>query len=412
MSVNTDRHICCHKKLKRHVLTMRSNRSDELSVDLFFRSGMRMRLSRIALVALVMTLSYGCADDPEVSSVELTPDLTIDADDHDRGAELSDAGAVADLIEDVALRDASEEDAAEEDAAEERDEGPVTEPATPPNQGATSATFTIASWNANYENSVSNVISHVKQVIKADIIGFQELGSQEHAAEIIHGLAAVVGGSPCADCDYRAYFPQADRAYPDPIIWKRDKFKLIDKGERRVNNAVHTNDCPGARNDHLIKPTVWVLLEERTTGARFIVSNNHLVASVEADGQWKPCAGPIRKDLFTDHMDGIIDTVKVAKGKNIPIFITGDFNVDYRADQRPENRTAPFPYKRFSNHNIFANWHYLGMENGAGTHGNRLIDYVHMTKTPKQVKPLSQAILGKGGSDHSAVRVKVRVFKP
>lgn len=345
----------------------------------------RLRLFISAAAAGVALLACGTASDSPAP------------DDGSGGAATTDPGQGGGSVVDPGDEDPGDPD--------DGDPGEVIDPQEPPappedpgDAGPDASVFTVASWNANYNNAVGNVIQHIK-TIDADILGLQEMGAPKRAASIIAGV------TDCKGCEYAAYHPQKDNAHACPIIWKKAKFKRINAGSFKVNDAKYINDG-GSRENLLKKSTVWVQLEEIKTGARFYLSNNHLVPSVELDG--KPYPGrQERLAMFDRHMDGIVDTIKKAKSQGLPIFVTGDFNVNFRKDRKEQ---APiFPYARFKAHNVFANWHYLGAGT-EGTHhsGSRLIDYVHVSKTPK-VEPLSHAILGKGGSDHKAVRMKVRI---
>lgn len=272
-------------------------------------------------------------------------------------------------------------------------------PNQPDDDEPTSRVLTIATWNANYNNEPPVVRTHI-ETIDADIIGLQEMGSPAHAAAIVDPL------TECEKCVYVKYFPQEANAHACPILWKKDKLKKLDAGSFKVNDAQVIKDG-GSRTNLLTKATVWVLLEDKQTGAKLYVSNNHLVPSVELNG--KPFPGrEARLKMFAEHMDGIVKTIDKANDQNVPIFVTGDFNVNFRKD-KPE-ASPVFPYARFKAKNVFANWNELGAKPGVGTHaeGSRLIDYVHASRS-KLVELKDQVILPKGGSDHHPVRVKVRV---
>lgn len=282
------------------------------------------------------------------------------------------------------------------------EELPPEEPPTPnePNDpDPTSRVITIATWNANYNNTVAAVVAHIKQ-IDADVIGLQEMGNVGHATAILDGV------TECPKCAYARYFPKEHNAHACPILYKKAKFKRLDEGSFKVNDAKVIEDG-GSRQNLLEKATVWVKLEDLETQARFFVSNNHLVPSVEKDG--KPFPGrEERLAMFAEHMDGIVKTIDKAQDQELPIFITGDFNVNYRKDKQAQSPV--FPYARFKAKNVFANWYYLGAKANEGTHdtGTRLIDYVHASKS-KLVEPKAYAILPKGNSDHNPVRLTLRL---
>lgn len=275
---------------------------------------------------------------------------------------------------------------------------PAPAPSPPPEPVTKEATISVASWNANYNNTVSTVVGHIKN-INADVIGLQEMGNPTHSRNIIRGI------TNCSRCSYAAFLPSGHGAHAVPIAWKKSKFKLLATGSFQVNEAQVINDG-GSRTNLLDKSTNWVKLQERTTGLIFYLSNNHLVPSVELNGRPYPNRQK-RLAMYYEHMDGIVRTINKARRGGHPIFVTGDFNVNYRADSREQ--TPRFPYARFKSVNVFANWYYLGKPS-TGTHrsGTRLIDYVHLTKT-KQIRPLSQKIMAKGGSDHKPVYVKLRL---
>ncbi len=352
----------------------------------------------------VLLLLLACGAPPLQHSPGPEAEALVEADEDTLG----DAGADdLDILEDEDPGDALEdvgdagviepEDPPEDEEVEPDDDLP---PDTGPQTPAWSA-FSVASWNANYNNPVSAVVAHVR-TIDADVIGLQELGKKQDARRIVDQLT-------CATCAWRAFHPQADNAHACPILWKKEQFRLLASGHQRVNERTIIHDG-GSRSEMLVKSTVWVKLESRVTGARFFVSNNHLVASVEgANGHPRASASPARLALYRQHMDGIVSTIERAKRQKLPIFVTGDFNVDFRKDR--VTRTPMFPSARFAAHDVFANWKYLGAPAGAGTHHARLIDSVHVTRAPAKVRPMKHAILGKGGSDHSAVRMRVRLYR-
>lgn len=69
-------------------------------------------------------------------------------------------------------------------------------------------------------------------------------------------------------------------------------------------------------------------------------------------------------------------------GENLPIIITGDFNVDYRTDKVVKYKY--FPYATMANLGFTSNWAYAeedgGLPSGGSGSSNRLIDYVFIKR--------------------------------
>jgi endonuclease/exonuclease/phosphatase (EEP) superfamily protein YafD len=95
------------------------------------------------------------------------------------------------------------------------------------------------------------------------------------------------------------------------------------------------------------------------------------------------------------------------KKDGVPVFIGGDFNVNYRRDSVV--RANIFPYAKMNTVDAWANWRYLGApDSGTIGDGNRVIDYVFATRNSK-VTPVSTRVLPTYGSDHHAIQFVVRV---
>ena len=257
------------------------------------------------------------------------------------------------------------------------------------------AKITIASWNIYYLNSPSNVVSGAKSLFeKADIIGFQELHKASRRTALRNSLL-------CSSCNYQGYIQNYSSNGSSPgsvsIIWKKSRFAKKDSGYVKV----------AGRQSSMIseKWIAWVKLQDKTTGKDFYMLNTHTVSGVESKG--KPSnATAGSHSSYSHQMDVLTSFVKKLQKDNLPIFITGDFNVNYRYDSRVKYKDFPF-YRlgKIQVHSAYQRLKLVGISSNARTHanvGSRLIDYV-WSNDRSDVYPQSIAIAGsKHGSDHAA----------
>jgi len=181
------------------------------------------------------------------------------------------------------------------------------EAGTEPGSGAKRASLRVMTFNIRWEGVdvsggyVNSGFARRKPVIldvltqdAIDIIGLQE-ASIEQRTMLAPGLPGF------------GMFPATDRAGDECILYRLDRFDLIDSGHedlRREPEQAGTNIG--------VRDFVWVYLQDRTSGKRFYVLNLHadhrsFDRGRQLDGvligEW------IRKRRFAD-----------------PVVVTGDFN--------------------------------------------------------------------------------------
>jgi endonuclease/exonuclease/phosphatase (EEP) superfamily protein YafD len=102
-------------------------------------------------------------------------------------------------------------------------------------------------------------------------------------------------------------------------------------------------------------------------------------------------------------MEGLTDLIGPMKATGAEVFVTGDFNVNFRRDR--VLKTKIFPYATMAALGLRASYESL-WEPRIGTHGGgtRLIDYV-FSLPQNTVTPASQTVLRGYGSDHRPVKV-------
>lgn len=279
-------------------------------------------------------------------------------------------------------------------------EGPVAGSPIP----AGGSTITFASWNTLFSNSTSNVSKGVKAVgDKADIIGFQELHMSDRRKKMRDTLL-------CSSCAFSGYVQNYSTNGSNPgsvaIVWRKDRFKVVKSGYYKVSDTEYISTKTGITGNKIsAKWITWVLLTEKTTGAQLYFLNTHTVASLESKG--KPVASERdRLDNYTHHMDVLTRKISAFKATGLPVFITGDFNVNYRYDHKVQYKN--FPFARLGEvgaHSDYQRLNLAGISKSQQSHGsgNRIIDYVWYTNS-SSVYPISESISSaRYGSDHFPV---------
>ncbi|MGB2786866.1 MAG: endonuclease/exonuclease/phosphatase family protein [Candidatus Saccharimonadaceae bacterium] len=262
--------------------------------------------------------------------------------------------------------------------------------------------FTIASWNAYYLSSPSNVANGAAGVgSKAQIIGFQELHRTDRRRAMRDKML-------CASCAFSGYVKDYTSSGSSPasvaIIWRKDRFSMNSAGYYKVSST--SGGVSG-------KWIAWVKLRDKNTNKLFYVVNTHAVSGIESSG--RPSVGGSRLANYVNHMNVLTAKIKAMQQENIPLLLTGDFNVNHRYDAKVKYKD--FPFKRLGAIGVHSNWYNFeplsknGISKDAETHGSgsRLIDYI-WTSDRKDTEVVSTSISSnKYGSDHRAAYLTVNL---
>ena len=274
---------------------------------------------------------------------------------------------------------------------------------TPPTPAPVTSTFGITSWNTYYGNSTTNVGNAAQELSGkgGDILAFQEVHQPSRRTALKSKMI------DCSGCKYSGYVQNysTDGSSPAslPIYWNKTRFSLLNSGYVKVADATGTDP-----NYISSKWITWVSLRDIATGRQFYVLNTHTVASIESGGQIGGDSG--RVNNYKTHMNKLDTLIDDFQRSGTPIFITGDFNVNYRKDR--EVQSIYFPYYRTNKQGIKSNWQIFGPPSG-GTQGSndRVIDYV-FSMTHGAVAPVSASKYGnRFGSDHYPVFYSLRLTK-
>jgi len=239
--------------------------------------------------------------------------------------------------------------------------------------GKSRLSLTIGTYNLRagmgmrkFRNGVTSLRRHV------GIAGLQEIGSNRRR----HYLTSLRGWGY-----FRPRYIQQN-----PVIWNRSRFRLVKAHGDRIARSRHLRgQLPGAKRRKKDSTATVVRLRDRASGRRISVINVHLVHGAVKGGKPWPHR-PAVFNLFRNQVAGLVDAVKRERrwGR---VFVTGDFNVGYRADKH--YALPRLPYRRLSRIKLNSMWQgtrYL--RHDRGTHSDALIDQIWSKRKPARARIL------------------------
>lgn len=241
--------------------------------------------------------------------------------------------------------------------------------AAPPATGAGAATglveVAVGSYNIRAGVSTEAFRAAVTEFVpRVQVAGLQEVSSKEKEAVL-------------ASLDGWDYF-RADRyeGEQNPVIWNRAVFALESARTVRVADATYVaNEVPG-KSGHIKPQYVTVVrLRHLLTGQNVSVINLHLVpGAVKAGQRW-----PDRPRLFQLYVGELARVVELTKAERAwgQVFVLGDFNVGWVADERHRKRRLPF--RKFKGMGMPSMWA-TERPGKRGTHNDALIDQVYTSE--------------------------------
>lgn len=257
--------------------------------------------------------------------------------------------------------------------------------------------FTTASWNTSTGNP-RDVGSQVLTLMKnTQILGLQELRGVNQRNSVKYKVL-------CPNCAYSGYQPSYAGSAPGDadytIIWNKTAFKQVGTGSSRKM-------CDGAKSatySYSPRSATWVRLQSKVNGKQIIVVNTHLMGLEERNG--KPGTDTVLISRYKTHMTNLTKLLAELKSSNVPIYITGTFNVNYRFDKNAY--TSWFPYASMKTLGIRSNWDVMNLQNiastaGTATSGNRIVDYVFSLQRNDVSANAIAIASSKYGSDNSPV---------
>ncbi len=274
--------------------------------------------------------------------------------------------------------------------------------------GPVASTVRIATFNTAAMSSTREAFNDVKDLLAQgpDIVALQEMSSWERRERVRKRLL------DCETCVWDGWMPIQAVPGGQPILWRSDKFTLLGKDWIEVAPETYVGERGAGPATMHAKYVVRLRLLDNVTGRKVWILNNHLVPTVqESDGGRN---GNIRRTrLYARHMAGlhsILDRIATEEGGG-HVFITGDFNVNYRKDKVAQDPI--FPYAALGTRGFRSSYYKLG-EPATGTHvlangfDQRLIDYVSFKPT-RRALALRQQIVKGMNSDHRPLIVDFKI---
>ncbi|WP_167880578.1 endonuclease/exonuclease/phosphatase family protein [Nocardioides guangzhouensis] len=254
----------------------------------------------------------------------------------------------------------------------------------PASQGAVAAqtvTTRMGTYNiragvstATFERAVRDLATRV------DVAGLQEVNHRDKEAV----LANLPG--------FGYFRPARGYGEQNPVIWDSSRFTKLSATHRRLSARTYIGNELG-RPGQYVAPifSAVVRLRDDTTRQRLTVVNVHLTPGAVYGGNPVPGRPRVWR-LFTRQIANLMDVVAAEK-RSAKVFVTGDFNVGWVADER--TRRTKLPFMSFRRQSFASNWATRHDWN-RGTHSKSLIDQVWTN----QRAATASVIFSMGYSDH------------
>lgn len=223
-------------------------------------------------------------------------------------------------------------------------------------------------------------LSKITSLFDADLIGFQEYrpGWEKYIEEFY---------SP----EYEMFnkYRSEEELESSPILWKRDKFELIDKGFFWLSDTPKKESRGWDELYNCYRMCVYVILKHKASGKVFTFMNTHF-----GFGDRGQIASA---DLIYEYSKKISDN---------PTFITGDFNMI------PSSKGYSAMTKHFTDvnavtaNNLRTTYH--------GYHPETTDEHIDYCFTDDKITPISQQIIdntvdGKYPSDHYGLYIEIKL---
>lgn len=323
-----------------------------------------------------------------------------DEGDEDSTTDNEDTSSVNDTSSDN--EDTTPEEDDETSASVPSDDGdedvstptPTPVPSTP--TAATPHKFTVASWNVKTDNTKNVGDETLDMLTKSQVIGLQTLRTKT----MRDSIKSKVICSSCAYSGYLASYSGSESGPSDmPIIWNKSSFTIVGSG----SNRKMCDSASSSSYSYAARYATWVKLQSKVNNKQFYVIDTHMMGVGESGG--KPGSDSLLLSRYQTHMTNLKALIAELQKSNIPIFLVGTFNVNYRYDRF--GYTSYFPYTSLKAVSMRSGWDVMGLSgisSSAGTVSgeSRLIDYIFAWQRSDVTANAIAISTSTHGSDHYA----------
>jgi endonuclease/exonuclease/phosphatase family metal-dependent hydrolase len=239
--------------------------------------------------------------------------------------------------------------------------------------------LTVASWNVlGLHNNGTHAKKGVQTIFSsAQVIGLQEVGTGNNKS-----IRSAIGN--LASSKIGVYQPHGNT----PIVWNATMYSKKSSGYIVIKG--HSE----------YKVATYVKLRNKATGQQFYVFNIHMVVGT-GDKSKESCSTRICL-AYKQEIKAFSKFIAKRKSENIPIFVTGDYNANYRVDK--SCKLSWYPCRAFRALDFYSGYSYTGFAGisksaSSVSSGDRVIDYVFSWKRA-DVTPVSMDIVAPNASCH------------
>ena len=172
-----------------------------------------------------------------------------------------------------------------------------------------------------------------------------------------------------------------DELRQNPVIWDTTYFSFASAPSSgyRIADAAEVESKTGGPEHKDPSYATVVRLDHLLSGNEVSIINVHLLSGSTRVG--KPFPGrPKRYALLCEQVRGLIKVVQAERERGNEVFVMGDFNVNFEADQKVKDPDLPF--KRFKKIGYRSVWQGGDDLADKGTYGVAYLDQFYSSETP------------------------------
>ncbi|MFC7493358.1 MULTISPECIES: endonuclease/exonuclease/phosphatase family protein [unclassified Nocardioides] len=186
---------------------------------------------------------------------------------------------------------------------------------------------------------------------------------------------------------------RSKRFLQEPVFWNKDAYKLLRGRAAKIADGRKVEDKtgPGLVHQEATLATV-VRLRSKLSGETISVVNVHLLSGAVNAGKRLPGV-PRRVGMYLDQVRNLGKVVsKEKQWAGGPVWVLGDFNVNYGRDKAVRNRK--FAYSTMRRRDLVASWEarkgQLQPGQGSGARSGAYLDVIWSTRKARSVDVLRE----------------------